>query len=374
MGKNAAQQLHDYGTSVWYDNITRDILRNGELKKLVSEWGVRGLTSNPTIFEKAVGGSNIYDEQLAALKKQGVGPDAAFEEIEIQDIAEAADVLLPVYEASGGVDGFVSIEVSPLLAAETDATVEEGLKLYKRLARPNIMVKVPGTVQGIPAVRRLLEEGVNVNITLLFSVENYREVALTYLDALRARKKAGKPIDGIRSVASFFVSRVDTAVDAKLDAIAKDPAADPARVEAAKKLRGKFGVANSKLAYKAFRQIFSGPEFADLADTAKVQRPLWASTGTKDPAYRDVVYVEELVGPETVNTMPHQTLAQVIDHANIRGETLLENGAEAESVRQQLLDLGIDLKKILDDLQTEGVKKFTDSFHSLNATLVKKLS
>ena len=371
MGKNAAQQLFEFGTSVWYDNISRDILKNGELKRLIAEWGVRGVTSNPTIFDKAIS-SSTYDAQIAQLKSQKLSPDQVFEEIEVADIAEAADLLLPIFKESNGIDGFVSIEVSPLLASDTKGTVEEAKRLYSKLNRPNIMVKVPGTKEGIPAVRELLEEGINVNITLLFSVENYRDVALAYCDGLRARKKQGKPIDGIRSVASFFVSRVDSAVDAKLDAIAKE--GDPERAAIAKSIRGQFGIANSKLAYRLFQQIFTGPEFADLkAAGALPQRPLWASTGTKDPAYRDVVYVEELVGPETVNTVPHATLAQVVDHANVK-ETVTLDVDKAESCRQQLLDLGVPLDTIVQELQLDGVKKFVESFHALNATIAKKLA
>lgn len=371
MAKNPAQQMHDFGTSIWYDNISRDILKNGELKRLISEWGVRGVTSNPTIFDKAIS-SSIYDAQIQELKAKKLSPDQVFEELEICDIAEAADLLLPIYHESGGVDGFVSIEVSPLLASDTQGTVEEAKRLYSKLNRPNIMVKVPGTKEGIPAVKQLLMEGINVNITLLFSVENYREVALAYCDGLRARKHAGQPIDKIRSVASFFVSRVDSAVDAKLDAIAKEGDAD--RAALAKSLRGQFGIANSKLAYRLFQQIFSGPEFADLKQAGALpQRPLWASTGTKDPAYRDVVYVEELVGPETVNTVPHATLAQVVDHAVVK-ETVTTDVDKAESCRQQLLDLGIPLETIVQELQNDGVKKFVESFHALNATIAKKLS
>lgn len=371
MAKNPAQQLVDYGTSVWYDNISRDILKSGELKRLVLEWGVRGLTSNPTIFDKAIGSGQAYDVQIASLKPKNPSPDQVFEELAIVDIAEAADLLLPVYKESGGIDGYVSIEVSPLLAADTNGTIEEGRRLFSKLNRPNIMIKVPGTPEGIPAVRALLEEGINVNITLLFSVENYHQVAVTYCDALRARMKKGNPIDNVHSVASFFVSRVDTSVDAQLDAMVK---ANAPQAEAAKALRGKFGIANSKLAYKLFQKIFTGPEFADLrAAGAKVQRPLWASTGTKDPAYRDVVYVEELIGPETVNTMPHATLQQFVDHGVCK-ETLTKSVDEAELCRQSLLDLGIDLDKIVKDLQVDGVKKFAESFRALNDTISKKLS
>lgn len=372
MAKNPAQQLNDLGTSVWYDNISRDILNNGELKRLINEWGVLGLTSNPTIFEKAIGSSNIYDAQIAKLRDKKLSSDQVFEELAVEDIAAAADLLRPIYDRTNGVDGFVSIEVSPLLAADTKGTIEEGKRLYSRLNRPNIMIKVPGTVEGIPAVRTLLEEGINVNITLLFSAENYVKVAQTYCEALRARVQKNLPVDRIRSVASFFVSRVDTSTDKQLDEIIKKEGGSK-KGDEAKALRGKFGIANSKIAYKRYQEIFESANFADLkAKGAMAQRPLWASTGTKDPAYRDVAYIEELVGPNTVNTMPHATLVATVDHAVIK-ETITKNFSEAEAVPRRLADLGIDIKKILVDLQTDGVKKFSESFRDLNAAITKKM-
>ena len=368
---NSAQQLVELGTSVWYDNISRDILENGEMKRLIAEWGVRGLTSNPTIFDKAISSSSLYDATIQKLKATHPTPDKIFEELAVQDIAAAADLLRPIFDSSDGVDGFVSIEVSPLLAANTEGTIQEGVRLYEKLARPNIMIKVPGTPDGIPAVFALLEKGINVNITLLFSVDNYVKVAQVYCDALRARVKKGLPVDKIRSVASFFVSRVDTAVDAKLDAIAQEN--DPARAELARALRGQLGVANSRAAYKRFQEIFEGDAFADLrAKGAKPQRPLWASTGTKDPKYRDVVYVEELIGPETVNTMPHQTLAAFVEHG-VAKSTITKDVATAVAVDGKLKGLGIDVDGILDFLQTDGVKKFSESFRALNESISKKL-
>ena len=374
MANNAAQQLINFGQSVWYDNISRDLLDSGELKRIISEWGVRGLTSNPTIFDKAVSSSAIYDSQIAELRTQKLSPDKVFEELALKDIGAAADLLRPVFDESHGTDGFVSIEVSPLLAADTAGTLEEAKRLFARLNRPNIMVKVPGTKEGIPAVRKLLEEGINVNITLLFSVENYVEVAKTYCEALRARAAKGLPIDKIQSVASFFVSRVDSSVDKELDGVAKaQEGSNAEQAKLAKSLKGKFGVANSKLAYERYQEIFLGAGFADLkAKGAKPQRPLWASTGTKDPAYRDVLYIEELIGSDTVNTMPHQTLALFVDHG-VAAETLTKGLPEAKQTLKQLLDLGINVDKILVDLQLDGVKKFVDSFRDLNATIQKKL-
>ncbi len=368
---NSAQKLVELGTSVWYDNISRDILENGDMKRLIAEWGVRGLTSNPTIFDKAISSSSLYDAAIQKLKATHSTPDKIFEELAVQDIAAAADLLRPIYDSSDGVDGFVSIEVSPLLASNTEGTIQEGVRLYEKLARPNIMIKVPGTTDGIPAVFALLEKGINVNITLLFSVDNYVKVAQVYCDALRSRVKKGLPVDKIRSVASFFVSRVDTAVDAKLDEIAKG--SDAARAEQAKALRGQLGVANSKAAYKRFQEIFEGAAFADLrAKGAKPQRPLWASTGTKDPKYRDVVYVEELIGPEIVNTMPHQTLAAFVDHG-VAAATITKGMQEAVAVEGKLKALGIDVDGILEFLQSDGVKKFSESFRALNESISKKL-
>ncbi|MFN8392098.1 MAG: transaldolase [Bdellovibrionota bacterium] len=367
---NPAQELIKFGQSVWYDNISRELLEKGELKRLVNEWGVRGVTSNPTIFDKAISSGSSYDKQIAELKTKKLTPDLVFEELALIDIAAAADVLLPVFQESKGEDGYVSIEVSPLLAANTQGTVEEGLRLFKRLNRPNIMVKVPGTKEGIPAVKALLEAGVNVNITLLFSAENYVEVAKTYVAALRERVKKNQPVDQIRSVASFFVSRVDTSVDSKLAEIEKSK---PEQAALAKALRGKFGIANCKIAYKRYQEIFEGAEFADLkAKGAHVQRPLWASTGTKDPAYSDVMYVDTLIGPNTVNTMPHATLEAFVSHGKC-GQTITQDVAGAEQTAQQLTDLGIDLSKVLLDLQIDGVKKFAESFQSLNAAIQKKL-
>lgn len=359
--KNPAQQLIDFGTSVWYDNIGREILNNGELKRLIAEWGVRGLTSNPTIFDKAISSGTFYDAQINELKPKGLNAHQMFEELAVADIAEAADLLLPIYNESKGVDGYVSIEVSPLLAADTQGSIDEGRKLFKRLARKNIMIKIPGTPEGLPAIKTLLEEGINVNVTLLFSVENYAKVAETYIAALEARAAKGLPLADVRSVASFFVSRVDTSVDKELDKLGR------------KELRGQFGVANCKLAYKKFQELFGGPKFAALsAKGALPQRPLWASTGTKDPAYKDTVYVDNLIGPDTVNTMPHQTLAAVVDHGVV-STTITKDVAAAESCLRQLTELGIDTGKILHELQVDGVKKFSESFESLIAAIQKKL-
>jgi len=378
MPVNSLQSLHEYGTSVWYDNINREMLKSGELARLMKEWGLRGITSNPTIFDNAISAGTAYDAQIKQLQPQGLSTDSIFEELALQDIGEAADLFRPLYDASGGNDGFVSIEVSPLLAANTEGTIKEGNRLFERLARPNIMIKVPGTAEGLPAVYALLENGVHVNITLLFSVENYVSVAKTYVEALRARAARGLPIDKLRSVASFFVSRVDSVVDKRLEQIAAESAStDKAKGDLALSLRGKFGIANSRLAYQHFLQIFYGPNFAELKAQGGVpQRPLWASTGVKNPNYRDTMYVEELVGKEIVNTMPHATCAAFADHGSATVEvskSIEKDVTGAKALQHQLLALGVDLPQLMEELQTDGVKKFAESFQSLNATIAKKL-
>lgn len=370
MAKNPAQILHEFGTSVWYDNISREILLNGELKRMIDEWGVRGLTSNPAIFDNALKAS-AYDPLITELASKGLSVDQIFEELAIGDIAEAADLLRPLYEESLGEDGFASIEVSPLLARDAEGTFTEAKRLFERLDRPNVMIKIPGTPEGLPAVRKALEAGINVNVTLLFSVKNYVDVAKTYCDALSARVSRGEPVDRIRSVASFFVSRVDSIIDSHLEKIAAEKVT---LKDKALSLRGKFGIANSKLAYREFLRIFSAPEFLELRKAgARVQRPLWASTSTKNPNYRDVIYVEELIGPNTVNTIPHNTLEAFVNHGEL-AETLTRGVDRAQALAQELVSVGINIDALMDKLQVEGVEKFADSFHSLRKTLSTKVS
>jgi len=365
MAKNPLSQLHPLGTSVWYDNISRELIESGGLQDLVAHYAVRGITSNPSIFEKAIGSGSAYDEQIASLRGASLSTDALFEEIAVKDIADAADVLKPLFEESEGEDGYVSIEVSPLLASDTEGTINEARRLYGRLERPNIMIKVPGTAEGVPAIRTLLEEGINVNITLLFSVENYVTVAETYVEALSARLAKKLPVDSIASVASFFVSRVDSLVDSKLEELASGDQEILA-------LRGQFGVANSRLAYKEFERIFNTEAAKKLAIVgAKVQRPLWASTSTKNPEYRDVLYVEELIGPHTVNTMPENTLKAFADHGEAEASVKRDLSA-AEELPGKLQAAGIKLAEVFEQLQAEGVRKFAESFNSLNETLSKK--
>lgn len=367
MKTNSLQQLHSFGQSVWYDNISRDILKNAKLAELIAHWGVRGVTSNPSIFDNALRSSTLYDEAIAPLKKQGRSAAEIFEELALEDIAEAADLFWPLYQESEGNDGFVSIEVSPLLAHDAAATVAEAKRLFHRLSRPNIMIKVPGTAEGLTAIETLLVDGVNINVTLLFSVPNYIQVAECYCRALKRRLAAGESVNKIRSVASFFVSRVDTIVDKELERLASSGA------QGLLQLSGRIGVANSRLAYQEFKRIF-GPEFQRLREQgAQVQRPLWASTSTKNPAYRDVIYIEELIGRDTVNTMPQGTLEAFAEHG-IVAETIEKDIAAAKMLVQQLSDAGVDLPRLLEELQQDGVKKFADSFRSLLNTVAEKVA
>jgi transaldolase len=363
MSMNPAQKILTCGQSIWYDNISRNLITSGELRKLLNEWGVRGITSNPSIFDAALKKGDSYDGQILSLKQSSLDTENLFNELALQDIAWAADMLLPVYRESEGVDGFVSLEVSPLLARDSEGTVKQARELFSRLNRPNIMIKIPGTPECIPAIRTCLEEGININVTLLFSVDNYVSVARTYCEALNSRLASGKAVDRVRSVASFFVSRVDSIVDSALDEIGKS---NPEALEH----KGKFGIANCKLAYEQFEKIFTGEEFSNLKKAgAKVQRPLWASTSTKNPAYRDTLYIEELVGPETVNTVPHATLEATVDHGKIRENAIRENPDEAKAVKETLSGLGVDLEALMEELQVDGVKKFAESFDSLLASV-----
>jgi transaldolase len=369
---NPAQGLHSVGQSVWYDNISRELIESGELARLIAEWGVRGLTSNPSIFDAALKQGTSYDSQISSLRDKSLSVEELFDELAIHDIAAAADLLLPVYNQSNGEDGFCSIEVSPTLARDAQATIAQAKRLYARLERPNIMIKIPGTQEGLPAVRACLEEGISINITLLFSVENYRQVAMTYCDAMRVRLSRGQPVAHIRSVASFFVSRVDALVDSQLQKLAD---ADMSNKEEILSLQGKLGIANSKLAYQAYREIFEGAAFADLASAGvAVQRPLWASTSTKNPQFRDVIYVEELIGPNTVNTVPHATLAAFVDHGVVKKDSVLHGVAEARALVAALESVGVNVAEVCSALQEDGVKKFIASFEALSTSLQNKIA
>ncbi len=360
--ENPLKQLERFGQSVWLDYIRRDLLSSAEFKRMLSEDGLKGMTSNPTIFEKAIAGSTDYDGQLTELVRQGKEVDEIYEALSIADIQHAADALRPVYDATAGVDGYVSYEVSPLLANDTDGTIAAARRYFTTIGRPNLMIKVPSTPAGLPAVEQLLYEGLNINITLMFSMKHYDNVAEAYIRGMERRLKEGKPLEKIASVASFFVSRVETLVDKKLDGSGEGGA----------QLKGKAAVANTKLVYQRFKEVFGGKRFAELkAKGARVQRPLWASTSTKNPAYSDIKYVEDLIGPDTVNTMPPETMDAFRDHGNPVAtlEQQLENArADVESLRTA----GVDLLDVGEELQEQGVKAFAKSFEDLRAVIARR--
>jgi transaldolase/glucose-6-phosphate isomerase len=359
---NPLKQLSEQGQSIWLDYIRRNLITSGGLKRLVEEDSIRGVTSNPTIFDKAISGSTDYDDALRELlaKKSHFDAGKLYEPLVIEDIQTAADVLRPVYEATRGDDGYVSLEVSPHLAHDTAATINEAKRLRAAVDRPNLMIKVPATPAGIPAIEELIASGVNVNITLMFSMAHYEAVARAYINGLQ---RSANPA-GVASVASFFVSRVDTMVDKQLEAVGTPEA---------KALLGKIAIANSKVVYRRFLEIFHGEGFAALRQRgARVQRPLWASTGTKNPAYSDVLYVENLIGPETVNTLPPDTIDAFRDHGKVPGATIKEGLAEAEDALSRLSSVGVDLGAITEKLQQDGVASFAASFDQLMAALEKK--
>ncbi len=358
---NPLKRLQEHGQSIWLDYIRRTLITSGELKSLIEKDGLRGMTSNPTIFEKSINGTADYDESLRRLLETGGATrvEDVYEALAIEDIRMAADALRPVYDDSGRADGYVSLEVSPKLAHDTEATVAEARRLWEMVDRPNVMIKVPGTPAGVPAFETLIAEGVNVNVTLMFSLKHYEDVAWAYVRGLERCRHPQK----IASVASFFVSRVDTLADKALEANGS---------RGALALRGRIAVANAKLTYKRFQEIFYGDPFAKLKNRgARVQRPLWASTSTKNPAYRDVLYVEELIGPDTVNTLPPATLEAFREHGNVR-RTLTEGVDEARSQIEQLEKLGIVLEVITEQLQVEGVAAFAQSYEALLESLEAK--
>jgi transaldolase len=364
---NPLEQVLQCGQSIWLDFISRDLITSGELQRLVSQDKIRGVTSNPTIFEHAIAHGNSYDDALRqALKANDKQTDKElFEAIAVEDIRMAADVLRPIYDATKGGDGYVSLEVSPYLAHDTDATVAEAKRLWDTVQRPNLMIKIPATPAGIPAISQSIGAGVNVNVTLMFSMRHYEDVSRAYIRGLGGREEAsqGEKTTWPVSVASFFVSRVDTVVDPLLEKNGSPEALA---------LRGKIAIANAKLAYQRFRDIFCGDPFADFRRKgARVQRPLWGSTGTKNPAYSDVLYIEQLIGPDTINTVPPKTLDAFRDHGHVH-ETLTENVGQAKADIAKLPDFGIDLDTITEKLQDDGVVAFSKSYDKLLAALRTK--
>lgn len=359
---NTVQKLHAAGQSVWYDNIQRGLLANGELAGMIARGEIRGVTSNPTIFMNAITKSHDYDAGLVPLAKAGKTAEEIFWQLAIEDIQAAAHLFRPMYEESGGGDGYVSLEVSPYLAQDADGTLAAARWIWQNVDRPNLMVKIPATKAGLPAISAAIAEGINVNVTLIFSVERYAAVMEVYLKGLEKRVAAGLPLSSIASVASFFVSRVDTKVDGYLMGMVDRGSM---RADKAASLLGKAAIANAKLAYADFKEVFRSARFQALkAQGARVQRPLWASTGTKNKQYSDVMYVDELIGPDTVNTMPPATLAAFLDHGQVR-PSLEKNVDAAEQVLADLEALGISMNAVTGELEQEGVKSFADAFTAL---------
>jgi transaldolase len=368
--QNALLGLQKYGQSVWLDYIRRNIILNGDLQKLIDQDGLRGITSNPSIFEKAIAGSNDYTDLLTELGKQGLPTGQIYERIVVRDIQDSADKLLPVYKSTNRRDGYVSLEVSPTLARDTQGTIEEARRLWKAVYRPNIMIKVPGTPEGVEPVRQLTSEGLNINITLLFAQEAYIAVAEAYLDGLEAALKAGKDISGIASVASFFVSRIDTLVDSNIDERLKN--AKGADAQLLDSLRGKVAIANAKQAYRYYQKMIETPRWKALAAKgAQSQRLLWASTSTKNPKYRDVLYIEELIGPDTVNTVPPATMDAFRAHGVLR-RTLDTDLAAADKTMSDLDKAGISIKQVTCKLLDDAIKLFDDAFAQLHQVVDQK--
>jgi transaldolase len=364
------QQLTDQGVAVWVDSIARDWIQKGELRRLRDHYAIVGVTSNPTIFQKAMGEGSFYDDDIARLAGQGLDAQRIFESLALGDIRAAADEMEPVFERSGGVDGRISFEVPPDIADDTEATIRETRRLFDALAAPNVFIKIPATAAGVPAIRASIAAGINVNVTLIFSIRRYREVIEAYLGGLEELADAGGDLTEVASVASFFVSRVDTLVDQELQALIDNggPQAEPARARL-----GTAAIDNAKLAYEVFEQAVAGPRFRQLAGQgARVQRPLWASTSTKNPAYRDVLYVEELVARDTVNTMPLETIEAFADHGEVRGQTGKEDLDRAHRLWSDLASLGIDEDEVGDRLDREGVEKFADSYNGAVETIRDK--
>jgi len=366
MSKSKLSQLHSYGQSFWYDNIQRSMLENGDLQNMIDKDDLRGITSNPSIFEKAITGSEDYDASLSNYvnnNSENNGRDAFFT-LAIEDIQAAADLLRPVYDDSNFVDGYVSLEVSPDLANDTQASIKEAHDLFLKINRPNAMIKIPATKAGIPAIEQLIADGININATLLFSVDRYVEVAKAYIRGIEQRHSRGLPVNNVASVASFFISRVDATVDAKLDKIGRDVS----------HLKGKLGIANAKLAYQEYLSLFNDKNFGELTSSgAQAQRLLWASTGVKNPAYSDVLYIDELIGKNTVNTIPPAT-ATAFNAEGKLNDKLETAVADAKSSVDEIKKRGVDLDSIMDTLEIDGVDIFNKSFFNLLKSIEKKMS
>jgi len=368
MSTNPLIELTKLGQSIWYDSIERKLITSGELKRLIDQDGLSGVTSNPAIFEKAIAGSELYVDQLREVAEAGKTPQEIYETLAIRDIQTAADVMAEVYERTGGKDGFVSLECNPVLANDTQATIEETRRLWRLVDRRNVMIKIPGTAEGIPAIEQGIYDGININITLLFSLHAYDQTMEAYIRGLERRAAENKPIDNIASVASFFVSRIDTAVDKELERRI-DQTSDPEEKEKLQSLLGRIAIANAKLAYQRYKKIFHGNRFAAMKQKgAQLQRPLWASTSTKNPVYPDVYYVEALMGPETIDTIPPATLTAFRDHGRPR-VSIEDNLDEEKEILARLEEVGISLDQVTEHVLTEGVRLFVEPFKKLLKTI-----
>ena len=372
MNKNPLIGLKELGQSVWLDNLSRKLINSGELRRLIDEEGLSGITSNPTIFQKAISGSQDYDASLQGMIDKGIKNEKElFLGLAFEDVSKAADMLWPTYQSTNGLDGFVSIEVSPDLAYGTDATISEARRLFSTIGKKNILVKVPATKEGLPAIEQLISEGVNINVTLLFSIGRYEEVIEAYLRGIEKRASKGQPINEIASVASFFVSRVDTLTDKVLETRLSS-ATSKAEKDKIVSFFGKAAVANAKIAYKKYRGIFSDKRFLTIKEKGgHIQRILWGSTGTKNPTYNDIKYVEELIAPDSINTLPETTIKAFKDHGQAR-ITISDHLEEAERLFPELKSIGIDINEVTEQLEKEGVQLFSDSFFSLLKEIAKK--
>ena len=363
---DALAQLSEAGVSIWLDDLSRELLRSGDLQRLLDTKSVVGVTTNPTIFASALAKGDAYDEQLREIAAAGTDVDRAVFELTTSDVREACDVFRPVYDRTDGVDGRVSIEVDPRLAHDTARTIEVARELYQAVDRPNVMIKIPATVEGLPAITQAISEGISVNVTLIFALDRYRGVMQAFLTGLEQAREAGRDLSQIHSVASFFVSRVDSEYDKRIDAVGTDEA---------KALRGKAAIANARLAFQAYEEVFSTPRWKVLADDgANAQRPLWASTGVKDPAYPDTMYVTELVTRPVVNTMPSATMDAFADHGEVQGDAVRGRYDEARETLDALERLGISYADVTEQLEREGVQKFDKSWDELSATVTDQLA
>ena len=369
MQNNPLKKLETLGQSIWLDYIRRDLITNGELQQLIENDGLRGMTSNPAIFQKSIAESNLYDSEIRDLAAQNKEINTIYEEISQKDVQQAADVFRPLYDKTKGDDGYVSLEVNPHLANNTQGTIAEGRRLKTALKRPNVLIKVPATLEGLPAIRQLISEGISINVTLIFGLPRYRAVAEAYVEGLEERATQGKPLDNVTSVASFFLSRIDTLVDPILEKIMET---DSKKDEIAREARGEVAISSAKAAYQIYKEVFGSSRFKELKEKgARVQRLLWASTGNKNPNYSDVKYIEPLIGQNTVNTVPPQTINAYRDHGNPK-LTIELDIKKADRVLKSLPELGIDIDKVTQQLERDGIGKFNEPFDKLMEALAKK--